>query len=42
MKTSCALKKLKAAIYIYIYISVIYIYMLLDSVLISVKVTCCF
>ena len=42
MKTSCALKKLKAAIYIYIYIYSVKKKMLLDSVLISVKVTCCF
>ena len=42
MKSSCALKKLKVAIYIVLLISYSVKKMLLNSVLISVKVTCCF
>ena len=42
MKNSCALKKLKVAIYIVRLISYSVKKVLFNSVLISVKVTCCF
>ena len=42
MKSSCELKKLKIAIYIVRLISYSVKKMLLNSVLINVKVTCCF
>ena len=42
MKSSCALKKLKVAIYIFRLISYSVKKMLLNSVLVSVKIACCF
>ena len=42
MKSSCELKKLKISIYIVRLISYSVKKMLLNSVLINVKVTCCF
>ena len=42
MKSSCALKKLTVAIYIVRLISYLVKQVLLNSVLISVKVICCF
>ena len=42
MESSCALKELKVAIYIVRLISYLVKKMLLNSVLVSVKVTCCF